>query len=243
MGADYKWSLRGLSGPEREAALRAAHARSADRLQRLCFANGGVYIKLGQHIAQLVRECMHAARMTCACARVASAPPAPVNRNCAAAPCRLLQPVVGRARCSPGSCVCLVTNRMVCSPAQDHLMPEEYVLTMRRTMLNACPASSYAEVARIIAEELGSPPEALFAQFDAVPIASASLAQVQWRPLLISTPLNPLHCRAFSAGMMRVAALRGASRLRSWTHAACKTKGQPHDCAACYRAGASGQGA
>ena len=57
-------------------------------------------------------------------------------------------------------------------------MPEEYVLTMRRTMLNACPASSYGEVARIITEELGSPPEALFAEFDAVPIASASLAQV-----------------------------------------------------------------
>ena len=53
--AGYKWSLRGLSGPEREAALHGAHARAADRLQRLCFANGGVYIKLGQHMAQLVR--------------------------------------------------------------------------------------------------------------------------------------------------------------------------------------------
>ena len=62
-GADYKWSLRGLSGPEREAALRAAHARSAERLQRLCFANGGVYIKLGQHIAQLVRFMF----VSCAC--------------------------------------------------------------------------------------------------------------------------------------------------------------------------------
>ena len=61
---------------------------------------------------------------------------------------------------------------------QDHLLPEEYVLTMRATMLDACPASGYAEVARIIAEDLGSPPEALFAEFDRTPIASASLAQV-----------------------------------------------------------------
>ena len=53
--ADYKWSLRGLSGPELEAAQRAVHQRSADRLQRLAFANGGIYIKIGQHIAQLVR--------------------------------------------------------------------------------------------------------------------------------------------------------------------------------------------
>lgn len=53
---DYKWSLRGLAGPELEAAQRAVHQRSADRLQRLTFANGGIYIKIGQHIAQLVRS-------------------------------------------------------------------------------------------------------------------------------------------------------------------------------------------
>lgn len=53
--ADYKWSLRGIEGSARDEAKRACHARGADRLQRLCFANGGIYIKLGQHVAQLVR--------------------------------------------------------------------------------------------------------------------------------------------------------------------------------------------
>jgi len=48
-------SLRGLAGDALEAESGACHQRSAGRLQRLCFANGGVYIKLGQHIAQLVR--------------------------------------------------------------------------------------------------------------------------------------------------------------------------------------------
>ncbi len=52
--ADYKWSLRNLSGKEYEQAKRKCHARGADRLQQLCFANRGVYIKLGQHVAQLV---------------------------------------------------------------------------------------------------------------------------------------------------------------------------------------------
>lgn len=52
--ADYKWSLRNLCGEEYEQAKRKCHARGADRLQKLCFANRGVYVKLGQHIAQLV---------------------------------------------------------------------------------------------------------------------------------------------------------------------------------------------
>lgn len=30
------------------------HCRSAQRIQELCFRNGGIYIKLGQHISQLV---------------------------------------------------------------------------------------------------------------------------------------------------------------------------------------------
>ena len=49
---------------------------------------------------------------------------------------------------------------------------------MRRTMLDQCPVSPYSEVSRMITEDLGSPPEALFASFDEQPIASASLAQV-----------------------------------------------------------------
>ena len=52
--ADYKWSLRNLEGEKYDLAKRKCHARGADRLQKLCFANRGVYVKLGQHIAQLV---------------------------------------------------------------------------------------------------------------------------------------------------------------------------------------------
>ncbi|GJP38095.1 hypothetical protein CLOM_g22540 [Closterium sp. NIES-68] len=55
MVADYKTSLRGLpaDSEEKEQAKRQCHLRCADRLQALCFRNGGIYIKLGQHIAQL----------------------------------------------------------------------------------------------------------------------------------------------------------------------------------------------
>jgi hypothetical protein len=67
---------------------------------------------------------------------------------------------------------------------QEHLLPEEYVQTMRRTMLDQCPVSSYSEVSRTITEELGSPPEALFALFEERPIASASLAQVSQDDIL-----------------------------------------------------------
>ena len=51
----------------------------------LCFANGGVYVKLGQHVGQL-----------------------------------------------------------------DHLLPEEYVLTMRKHLLDRCPASPYDDVRRVV---------------------------------------------------------------------------------------------
>mgnify|MGYP003684678313 CR=1 FL=1 len=37
----------------RASALAAAHERGAARLLSLCLANGGIYVKLGQHIAQL----------------------------------------------------------------------------------------------------------------------------------------------------------------------------------------------
>lgn len=61
---------------------------------------------------------------------------------------------------------------------QDHLLPEEYVSTMRDHMLDKCPVSPWQEVSQIIIEDLGAPPEALFKQFSKTPIASASLAQV-----------------------------------------------------------------
>lgn len=53
---------------------------------------------------------------------------------------------------------------------------------MRRTMLDQCPVSSYEEVAKIVKEDLGSTPEELFATFEHLPIASASLAQVTALP-------------------------------------------------------------
>lgn len=61
---------------------------------------------------------------------------------------------------------------------QDHLLPEEYVVTMRQHMLDKCPVSAWPEVAQIIREDLGQPPEVLFKEFSTTPIASASLAQV-----------------------------------------------------------------
>ncbi|KAL3145108.1 hypothetical protein ABBQ38_001717 [Trebouxia sp. C0009 RCD-2024] len=53
IASDYKLSLRGLEGKTYEEELKECHTRSAFKLQRLCFANGGIYIKLGQHVAQL----------------------------------------------------------------------------------------------------------------------------------------------------------------------------------------------
>lgn len=80
---DYKRTLKKTTpdDPEYETLKRACHLRSAQRLVALCFANGGIYIKLGQHIGQL-----------------------------------------------------------------DHLLPDEYVHTMRTHLLDQCPVSDQQEV-------------------------------------------------------------------------------------------------
>lgn len=52
--ADYQWSLRGLAGEELAVATRACHQRSADRMVKLAGVNGGVYVKAGQHLGQMV---------------------------------------------------------------------------------------------------------------------------------------------------------------------------------------------
>ncbi|XP_039159597.1 putative ABC1 protein At2g40090 [Eucalyptus grandis] len=112
---DYQYSLLGLpDGSEERARIKhEVHLRSALKLQELCFKNGGIYIKLGQHIGQL-----------------------------------------------------------------EYLVPEEYVKTMRESMLNKCPVSSYDQVHEVFKKELGETPDKVFTEFDPVPIASASLAQV-----------------------------------------------------------------
>ncbi|KAK1272061.1 putative ABC1 protein [Acorus gramineus] len=112
---DYEYSLWGLpeGSAERLKAKHEAHLRNALRLQELCFRNGGIYIKLGQHISQL-----------------------------------------------------------------EYVVPQEYVHTMRASMLNRCPVSSYEQVCQVFKKELEKLPDEVFMEFDPVPLASASLAQV-----------------------------------------------------------------
>ncbi|XP_058007798.1 putative ABC1 protein At2g40090 [Hevea brasiliensis] len=114
---DYEYSLWGLpeGSVERSKVKHEVHLRSAHKLQELCFKNGGMYIKLGQHIGQL-----------------------------------------------------------------EYLVPQEYVQTMRESMLNKCPVSSYDQVCEVFKQELGETPDKIFDEFDPVPIASASLAQVHF---------------------------------------------------------------
>lgn len=42
---------------------------------------------------------------------------------------------------------------------QEYLVPEEYVKTMRESMLNRCPVSSYDQVCDVIKKELGGAPD------------------------------------------------------------------------------------
>jgi aarF domain-containing kinase len=61
----------------------------------------------------------------------------------------------------------------------DHMLPPAYVTTMRAHLLDRCPASAFADVARVLEEDLGAPLAELgFSAFDPAPVASASLAQV-----------------------------------------------------------------
>jgi predicted unusual protein kinase regulating ubiquinone biosynthesis (AarF/ABC1/UbiB family) len=54
MAIDYKIVMsRNLNEEEYKDAIRKCHQRGADRILTLCKSNGGVFIKVGQHIASL----------------------------------------------------------------------------------------------------------------------------------------------------------------------------------------------
>lgn len=94
------------------SAMSIVHTKAAQRLLDLCRVNRGVYIKVGQHLANL-----------------------------------------------------------------DYLIPAEYIFTLS-ALFDDNPVTPYEDVCRVIEEDLGATPESLFDDFDPVPIASASLAQV-----------------------------------------------------------------
>ncbi|XP_038980069.1 putative ABC1 protein At2g40090 isoform X2 [Phoenix dactylifera] len=56
----------------------------------------------------------------------------------------------------------------------EYIVPQEYVQTMRASMLKRCPVSSCDQVRSVFVKELGATRE----KFDPIPLASASLAQV-----------------------------------------------------------------
>lgn len=48
---------------------------------------------------------------------------------------------------------------------QEYLVPEEYVQTMRASMLNKCPVSSYDQVCEVFKKELGGMPDQVHTPF------------------------------------------------------------------------------
>jgi len=61
--------------------------------------------------------------------------------------------------------------------ARPDLIPDAYVDALRE-LQDRAPAISYAQVAKVITDNLGKAPDEIFAEFEREPVASASIAQV-----------------------------------------------------------------
>jgi ubiquinone biosynthesis protein len=61
--------------------------------------------------------------------------------------------------------------------SQSQVLPEDWERELARLQQNVAPFP-YADVRRIVAEDLGAPPEDLYERFEEVPLAAASLGQV-----------------------------------------------------------------
>ncbi|KAF8135469.1 ABC1 family-domain-containing protein [Boletus edulis] len=110
---DYKYTFAHsyISEGEMSQAYSECHTRSAKRVLKALLANGGVFIKLGQHMASLV------------------------------------------------------------------VLPKEWTNTMR-PLQDKCDPTPYQDIEALFLSGIGKPIQALFEDFDPVPIGVASLAQV-----------------------------------------------------------------
>lgn len=78
------------------------------------------------------------------------------------------------------------------------MVPEEYIQTMRDSMLKRCPVSSYDQVCRVFVRELGQPPENVFLLF----LSLVSTLCFNLYPILSSLPHTvTLHILLSSLGL------------------------------------------